>query len=377
MPDDSNNESIIKSIKMKKNFIIYTIVLLSIGFASISATLIINSNAKIMADVQDFDVYFSEAIVDGSLANNTISQDRKSITYTTKELKNLGDESTLEYVVTNNSLQYDAKVEIKCTPSKTDYLSISNEMTNNIIESGSTENGDLVVRLDKIATSSINTEFTCTIVAEAIERNSTGTPISAPCNLLGSSSLEKGSKVSCGTESFFITSFNDESIKMLSEYNLNVGYKMISSTVYEELENASGIQDSQMLGYTGQYPYYGIVPFSTISTDYNTSSIKVYVDNYLNYLTENIGLSKQTTEASLITLEELEELGCSRSNNSCSNSPYSWVSSVSYWTRTAHDSNSVWHVSTRKYIGYDYTYSYIRDYGVRPVITISVNDINM
>ena len=93
MPDDSNNESIIKSLKMKKNFIIYTIVLLSIGFASISATLIINSNAKIMADVQDFDVYFSEAIVDGSLANNTISQDRKSITYTTKELKNLGDES--------------------------------------------------------------------------------------------------------------------------------------------------------------------------------------------------------------------------------------------------------------------------------------------
>ena len=156
---------------MKRRGIVIAISLLAIGFAAVSTTLIINGGARIIADQDNFDIYFSEAVLDNVSSPQLISEDKKTITYTTKDLKVAGETSVLDYVVTNNSTQYDAEVEINCTPSSTEYLTITNEMDADIIKASTSEAGTLTVKLNKNATEAIETEFTCTIVASAVERD--------------------------------------------------------------------------------------------------------------------------------------------------------------------------------------------------------------
>ena len=159
---------------MKRRGIFIAILLLAVGFAAVSTTLIINGGARIIADQDNFDIYFSEAVLDNVSSPQLISEDKKTITYTTKDLKVAGETSVLDYVVTNNSTQYDAEVEISCTPSSTEYLTITNEMDVDIIKASTSEAGTLTVRLNKNSTEEIETEFTCTIVANAVERDTVG-----------------------------------------------------------------------------------------------------------------------------------------------------------------------------------------------------------
>ena len=101
----------------KKSAIIVAIILMSIGFASVSTTLIINGSAKISEEIDDFDIYFSKALIDNKdVYKSVVSQDKKSITFTTSELKTLGQTSMLTYEVTNNSSNYDANVSVTCVP---------------------------------------------------------------------------------------------------------------------------------------------------------------------------------------------------------------------------------------------------------------------
>ncbi len=72
----------------KKNVIIGIILLMSIGFAAVSTTLIINGIISISENKDDFDIYFSSAMIDTEdYTNEIISKDKKTITYTSKELK--------------------------------------------------------------------------------------------------------------------------------------------------------------------------------------------------------------------------------------------------------------------------------------------------
>ena len=48
----------------RRNALILVILLMSIGFATVSTTLIIKGSAKISENIDDFDVYFSKAILD-------------------------------------------------------------------------------------------------------------------------------------------------------------------------------------------------------------------------------------------------------------------------------------------------------------------------
>ena len=72
----------------KRNVIIGIILLMSIGFAAVSTTLIINGIISISENKDDFDIYFSSAMIDTEdYTNEIISKDKKTITYTSKELK--------------------------------------------------------------------------------------------------------------------------------------------------------------------------------------------------------------------------------------------------------------------------------------------------
>ena len=170
----------------KKSAIIVAIILMSIGFASISTTLIINGNAKVSENNEDFSVIFTAASLDGNDVYSTaVDETKKTITFTTGELKTLNQTSILTYEVTNNSSNYDANVTVTCVPSTgttAKYTSIKNKLDNDatVVKAKETLNGTLTVTLDKVATESVTEEYTCKLEFNAVERDTLGEYIPEP-----------------------------------------------------------------------------------------------------------------------------------------------------------------------------------------------------
>ena len=170
----------------KKSIIAVTILLLTIGFAAISTTLIINGSTKVGENTDDFSVIFTAASLDGTdVYKNVISEDKKTITFETNDLKTLNQTSVLNYEVTNNSSNYDAEVQVNCKTKENTtakYTSIKNELENNatVIKAKETLNGTLTVTLNKVATEEVREEYVCTLTLNAVERDTLGV---APINL--------------------------------------------------------------------------------------------------------------------------------------------------------------------------------------------------
>ena len=164
----------------KKSMLIITILLMSIGFAAISTTLIINGNAKVSENNEDFSVIFTAATLDGQDVYSTVvDSTKKIITFETSELKTLNQTSVLNYEVTNNSANYDAEVTVTCVPSTgttAKYTSIKNKLENDatIVKAKESLNGTLTITLDKTSTESVTEEYTCKLEFTATERDTIG-----------------------------------------------------------------------------------------------------------------------------------------------------------------------------------------------------------
>jgi len=96
----------------------------------------------------------------------------------------------------------------------------------------------------------------------------------------------------------------------------------------------------------------------------NNSLLYPIVEEYVSYL--NTKLTNAT--GSLLTYNQVKNLGCDYSTYSCSSAP-SWVYSTNYWTGSAFDTEFVWIVYSHGSFYYD------SNNGVRPVITISTSEI--
>ena len=155
-------------------------LLLAVGFAAISTTLIINGNAKVGENTDDFSVIFTAAILDGTdVYDSVIDGTEKIITFETSELKTLNQTSVLTYEVTNNSANYDAEVTVNCKikdNSEAKYTSIKNELEGNatIVKAKESLNGTLTVTLNKTATEEIKEKYVCTLEFNAVERDELG-----------------------------------------------------------------------------------------------------------------------------------------------------------------------------------------------------------
>ena len=166
---------------MKKSAIIVAIVFMMIGFAAVSTTLIINGNARVSENNEDFSVIFTKASLDGEDVYSSIVDDtKKVITFTSKDLSKVGDKSTLTYEVTNNSANYDAEVQVNCKVKENTtvkYTSIKNELENNatVVKAKETLNGTLTVTLNKASTEEVNEEYICTLTFNAVERTEIAT----------------------------------------------------------------------------------------------------------------------------------------------------------------------------------------------------------
>ena len=191
----------------KKSMLIIAILLMSIGFAAISTTLIINGNAKVSENNEDFSVIFTAASIDGKDVYTTAVDDtKKIITFTTSELKTLNQTSILTYEVTNNSSNYDANVTVTCVPktgTTAKYTSIKNKLENDVtvVKAKSSVNGTLTVTLDKVATESVTEEYTCKLEFNAVERDTLGEYIPDPVSFESDSWATIAANVKSGNTS--------------------------------------------------------------------------------------------------------------------------------------------------------------------------------
>ena len=164
----------------KRASIVVAILLLTVGFAAISTTLIINGSTKVGENTDDFSVIFTAASLDGTdVYANVIDNTKKVITFETSDLKTLNQTSILTYEVTNNSSNYDANVNVTCVPKEgttAKYTSIKNELEGNatVIKAKETLNGTLTVTLNKTATEEVREEYVCTLEFNAVERDTLG-----------------------------------------------------------------------------------------------------------------------------------------------------------------------------------------------------------
>ena len=174
----------------KKSMLIIAILLMSIGFAAISTTLIINGNAKVSENNEDFSVIFTAASIDGKDVYSTaVDETKKTITFETSELKTLNQTSVLTYEVTNNSSNYDANVTVTCIPKEgttAKYTSIKNKLDNDatVVKAKETLNGTLTVTLNKTATEEVSEEYTCKLEFNAVERTELATGTTNLYNLI-------------------------------------------------------------------------------------------------------------------------------------------------------------------------------------------------
>lgn len=188
-----------------------------------------------------------------------------------------------------------------------------------------------------------------------------------------------GSEISIGKEHFYVISSDDNTTTMLAKYNLYVGGVHDGTTWTAYGNEATGKQDSTMLGYIeGQTLRNGTTIFSTTNYWESTTSsypayvynknatIYNYVENYKAYLST---LGSTPKGARVITYEELEALGCDGGNYSCSGAPR-WVYSTSYWTGSAAVGWKMWYLYSHSKLTFNYN-TEDRYFGVRPVITIS------
>ena len=195
-------------------------------------------------------------------------------------------------------------------------------------------------------------------------------------NVISGDGTQKSDEVCIGEECFYVMYSDETTVTMLAKYNLYVGGEYNNSNWTAYGDEATGKQDSTMLGYvSGQSIRKGTTTFS--NTNYWSSTVSSYpayvydsnsllysyVENYKTYLST---LGVTPSEARLITYEELIALGCS--NSSCTSAP-SWVYTTSYWSGSAYNIYGVWSVISYGNFGSYYSSEYL--FGVRPVIIIS------
>lgn len=191
-----------------------------------------------------------------------------------------------------------------------------------------------------------------------------------------------GSVVAIGNEEFYVLEQVGDDIKLLSKYNLNVGYSIAENGTKTEIVSPTGRQDVNAKGYNWDseqemlvYPFIGGTRFtltnSRVDVGYDNSIVKVFVDNYVSYLKET---GATITNSGILSVEEVEDLGCEYGDEgiSCIGAP-KWIYSTTYWTSTYDFSTFVYCVRTDGNVEPEMGHLE-GDVGVRPVIYVPLSE---
>lgn len=201
------------------------------------------------------------------------------------------------------------------------------------------------------------------------------------CTVVKGDGTKTGDEIECGGEYFYVIENDGASISMLAKYNLNIGTNLYT-------EGVVGIQNENVVGFKSEMTNYGTTSFSSTNywlnggyiphgdSDYNfvydkNSNLYEYLNQYEKYL-ETKGI--YSANATLISYEQLEKLGCDNLSSSCKTSEYAWIYYTSYWSGSAIDDTSVLRVKSGNLFS-KIEYNNNNQCGVRPVINISGNEI--
>lgn len=156
-----------------------SLLLMLVGFATITTSLVINGKISFTSNKVDFEsnIVFTQADTDGD-GTAIISDDEKSITFNTGTLTSINQTSILNFEVANKSRQYDAMGTIECEKTDksnlyNDYVTISVEPDEFSLNATETQEGKLTVMLAQsyAGADEAQVEFKCTIQINAQERN--------------------------------------------------------------------------------------------------------------------------------------------------------------------------------------------------------------
>ncbi len=157
----------------KSKIVVFLVILLVIGFASVSTTLFIALKTRIGTNSSDFDVVFTSAMIDDLVVSNqVISEDMKTINYTGNKLVDIDSSTTLTFTVLNNSTQYDADVEINCDYPSSDKYMVEVNPQSFFLKAGKSLDGTVKVTLNKALLEDETISLKCMLNAQAGERDS-------------------------------------------------------------------------------------------------------------------------------------------------------------------------------------------------------------
>ena len=396
----------------KKSMLIVAIILMSIGFAAISTTLIINGNAKVSENQDDFSVIFTAATLDGKdVYSSVVDETKKIITFETSELKSLNQTSVLAYEVTNNSSNYDAEVKVTCVPkdgTTAKYTSIKNELENDatIVKAKETLNGTLTVTLDKTSTEEVSEEYTCKLEFNAVERDTVGEEIPAfqkdswstisanvksgntskynvgdtkevDLGTLGTHTVRIANKSECTTETSetacgFVVEFADIITKQLfNSTDTNVGgwkdselRTYINDAIYKSLPSdlQSVIATTKVI--SGHGSTSGETNFETQDKLYLLSAHEVWEDGTSNQISTNDTSYNNTKQ-----LDYYKNQGVTTSSYAGAKKQYNGANSW-WWIRSASSRSTGNFLIVSNSGGWNYNYANY-SYGVSPAFRIA------
>ncbi len=347
-----------------KYLICFILLFLLIGFATVSISLGINGNVNVLSDLDDFNVYFSNVLVNGEQDLLLVKNERKlEFEF---DLREIGSTYTITYDVTNASSVFDASLSINCTNGD-DLLSVVNVFDISTLAAKTTRTGNLTLKKLKPNLNATTTTYSvsCSIRASAISRDSNASgDVSAPLQPVV---IKTGDVISIAGENFNVISQTEDTVTMLAQYGLGTNYRQ-NSLDY----TATGSVSNVLMG-TG----WGKPTVATeIDLETYSPNVVLYIENYIDFLKEN--LDTVSISGTLITLNDLKELGCTISDDyntdsmSCVNSDYaSWLIINQYWLTRSADSRY-----SNEFYAITYSGSVLSsDVGgrgaVRPTITIS------
>lgn len=278
-------------MKNKKSIIVL-IVLLAVGFAAVSTTLVING--VIGLSFGELDVYYSKAVING-VEDNSVIKDKTHIEFDTT-MTLVGEKYRIDYDVTNGSKNYDAEISMNCdyeTEDGGEYLSLNNIInTDDLLEAMTTRTGHLTIKMIKSVTEPKDIHITCEIVATPRERDKdpgdviTKEPVTLVETILSKANDASIQEYSLGDKGEVYAFSHDETEQM----GANTDYRYIGNvpnnyiTYNEELwrvigvfEDENGVKRAKVIRDTS----IGQNAFGNTS-NFASSTIKMELERHLN-----------------------------------------------------------------------------------------------
>ena len=398
-------------MRERKKFIMYAVLLLlifiGIGYASLNTVLDINGTAT--AKSNTWDIHFENILVSPGSVTAIESPVTNNVSTTTLTYKiNLAQPGDYyEFVVDAvNKGTIDAMVDtisdLGLTAAQREYIKYNISyidgmeiLPKHLLASNNKETYKVRIEFDKNIENSqlpaTDQQLNLTFAVDYIQADNSAIEVVHPVanvytivNDINSNGIaDFGDEIAIENEHFYIIRNNNGQIDAFGKYNLLIGNET-EPGIKRPIEYPTGLQDVSAYGEINSngYSRSGVI-FSDyqggIFNNYRSINIREYPgpvydalygsNGYENYIQSKI----PGATVRLITMDELELLGCSSDESTCVNAP-EWLKGYAFWTQTANSfDDSVWaytHVYGDDYFG-PYFAGYDDMFGVRPVVSFT------